>query len=323
MGLPSARSPRFELPAPSAQQGTDASGTGPGIETLVVLLGSNNALQAVTRLEVRWSGDGYADFAQKGAFSVWRPEHFAAEWGLLVDELRRIKARHVIVGTVPSVTIAPIARGVRGKVRLGSRYYPYYTRPWIRDEDFDPSSDPHLTEDEARAVDSAVDAYNKTIIDSVAAAREAGLDWYLFDLGGFLDRLASKRYLTDPAARPAWWTPYPLPPELAALDPVPNTRFFASGPDGRTDGGLFSLDGIHPTTIGYGLIAQEVIAIMNLAQVEFRLPSGDRRTEPGAVDFSRVVASDTLITRPPKSLGGQMATLGWLDDKLDWVRVLF
>ena len=304
-------------------EGTDASGTGPGIETLVVLLGSNNALQAVTRLEVRWSGDGYADFAQKGAFSVWRPEHFAAEWGLLVDELRRIKARHVIVGTVPSVTIAPIARGVRGKVRLGSRYYPYYTRPWIRDEDFDPSSDPHLTEDEARAVDSAVDAYNKTIIDSVAAAREAGLDWYLFDLGGFLDRLASKRYLTDPAARPAWWTPYPLPPELAALDPVPNTRFFASGPDGRTDGGLFSLDGIHPTTIGYGLIAQEVIAIMNLAQVEFRLPSGDRRTEPGAVDFSRVVASDTLITRPPKSLGGQMATLGWLDDKLDWVRVLF
>ena len=61
-------------------EGTDASGTGPGIETLVVLLGSNNALQAVTRLEVRWSGDGYADVAQKGAFSVWRPEHFAAEW---------------------------------------------------------------------------------------------------------------------------------------------------------------------------------------------------------------------------------------------------
>ena len=62
---------------------------------------------------------------------------------------------------------------------------------------------------------------------------------------------------------------------------------------------------------------------MNLAQVEFRLPSGDRRTEPAGVDFSRVLASDTLLTRPPKSLGGQMATLGWLDDRLDWVRVLF
>jgi hypothetical protein len=304
-------------------QGTDASAAGPGIETLVVLLGSNNALQAVTKLELRWSGDGYADVAKKGAFTVWRPEHFAAEWRLLVAELRRIRARHVIVGTVPSVTIAPVARGVHGKVRLGSRYFPYYTRPWIRDEDFDPTSDPHLTEDEARAVDSAIDAYNETIVESVASARQDGLDWYLFDLGGLLDRLASKRYLSDPAARPDWWTPYPLPPELASLEPVPNTRFFASGPGGRTDGGLFSLDGIHPTTIGYGVIAHEVIAIMNLALVEFRRPTGERKAGPGAVDFGRVLASDTLISRPPTSLAGQMATLGWLDEKLDWVHRLF
>ena len=193
-----------------------------------MLLGSNNALQAVTRLEVRWSGEGYADLAQKGAFSVWRPEHFAAEWGLLVEQLRRIRARHVIVGTVPSVTIAPIARGVRGKVRLGSRYYPYYTRPWIRDEDFDPSSDPHLTEDEARAVDSAVDAYNKTIIDSVAAAREAGLDWYLFDLGGFLDRLASKRYLSTPRPGRPGGRPIRCRPSW-----LPSTRFRTRGSSRR------------------------------------------------------------------------------------------
>jgi hypothetical protein len=304
-------------------QGTDVSRAGPGIETLVVLLGSNNALQAVTKLKVAWSGNDYADIAKKGAYTVWRPEHFAAEWAQIVAELRRIRARHVIVGTVPAVTIAPIARGVRGKVRLGSRYFPYYTRPWIRDDDFDPDSDPHLTDDDARAVDSAIDAYNETIIQSVAAARQDGLDWYLFDVGGFLDRLASKRYLADPAARPDWWTPYPLPPELARLDPVPNTRFFASGPTGRTDGGLFSLDGIHPTTIGYGLIAHEVIAIMNLAQVEFRWPTGEPKQAPGAVDFTRVLGSDTLINRPPTSLAGQMATLGWFDDKLDWVHALF
>ena len=304
-------------------QGTDASDTGPGIETLVVLLGSNNALQAVTKLKALWSGPGYDDVAKKGAFTVWRPEHFAAEWRLLIAELRRIRARHVIVGTVPAVTIAPIARGVSGKIQFGSRYFPYYTRPWIRDEDFDPDSDPHLTAAEARAIDSAIDAYNRTIIDSVAAAREDGLDWYLFDLGGLLDRLASKRYLADPAARPDWWTPYPLPPELATLEPVPNTRFFASGPNGRTDGGLFSLDGIHPTTIAYGVIAHEVIGIMNLAQVEFRWPSGERKLRPGAVDFARVLASDTLINRPPTSLTGQMATLGWLDERLDWARRLF
>ena len=327
--LETARTPGNRLLTPPGaarvlgDQGTDASDAGPGIETLVVLLGSNNALQAVTKLKVAWSGAGYDDIEKKGAFTVWRPEHFADEWALLVAELRRIKARHVIVGTVPAVTIAPIARGVRGKVRLGSRYFPYYTRPWIRDEDFDADSDPHLTEDEARAVDSAIDAYNRTIIDSVAAAREDGLDWYLFDLGGFLDRLASKRYLADPAARPDWWTPYTLPPELESLDPVPNTRFFASGPDGRTDGGLFSLDGIHPTTISYGVIAHEVIQIMNLAGVQFRTPTGAPKPGPGAVDFSRVLASDTLINRPPTSLSGNLATLGWLDDKVDWVRALF
>jgi hypothetical protein len=305
------------------EQGTDASDSGPGIETLTVLLGSNNALHAVTKLKLAWSGAGYDDIERKGAYTVWRPEHFAAEWKLVVAQLQRVKARHVIVGTVPSVTIAPIARGVRGKVRLGSRYFPYYTRPWIRDEDFDEDSDPHLTEVQARAIDSAIDAYNRTIIDSVAAARESGLDWYLFDLGGLLDRLASKRYLSDPAARPDWWTPYPLPPELDSLDPVPNTRFFASGPAGRTDGGLFSLDGIHPTTIAYGVIAHEVIQIMNLARVEFRTPTGEPKPGLGAVDFSRVLASDTLINRPPTSLSGNLATLGWLDDKLDWVRALF
>src|SRR5207342_184308 len=100
--------------------------------------------------------------------------------------------------------------------------------------------------------------FNATIIASVREARQDGLDWYVFELGGLLERLASKRYLASPAAQPVWWREYKLPPELASLSPEPNTRFFASGPSGRTDGGLFSLDGIHPTTSAYGVIAHEV-----------------------------------------------------------------
>ena len=68
-----------------------------------------------------------------------------------------------------------------------------------------------------------------------------------------------------------------LPPELLALDPVPTTRFFHSGPQGRTDGGLFALDGVHPTTIGYGIIAQEVIRIMDDAGVTFTGPGAGGR----------------------------------------------
>jgi hypothetical protein len=39
-------------------------------------------------------------------------------------------------------------------------------------------------------------------IDSVRTARADGLDWRLFDLGGLLDSLATRRYVTDPDARP-------------------------------------------------------------------------------------------------------------------------
>jgi hypothetical protein len=114
-----------------------------------------------------------------------------------------------------------------------------------------------------------------------------------------------------------------LVPAVKADWPASIRGSFASGPAGRTDGGLFSPDGIHATTIAYGLIAHEVIRVMNLAKVEFRAPTGDPKPRPGAVDFSRVLASDTLINRPPTSLSGNLATLGWLDDKLDWVQALF
>ncbi len=87
---------------------------------------------------------------------------------MLRAEVERVAARHVIWATVPHVTVAPIARGVGGKVAPGSRYFPYYTRPWVADADFDPDEDPHITAAEARAVDYAIDLYNEAITDTVA-----------------------------------------------------------------------------------------------------------------------------------------------------------
>jgi len=296
-----------------------------GIECLVVVLGSNNALGSVLSLEPAWTPSNYAKLspaerakARQGC-NLWRPSAFEADWADLVAGLRTIKAQHVVVATVPSVTIAPIARGTHQKVRPDSRYFPYYTRPWVDDDDFDPRHDPHLTEDEVRAIDSAIDSYNETIIASVREAREDGLDWHLFDMGGVLDRLAVRRYINSPWARPAWWTPYELPDALTRLDPVPNTRFFRAGPTGRTDGGLFSLDGVHPTTVGYGILAQEVISILSSAGVEFRDRHGSPRTGPITVDFDRLLRADTLVSDPPISITGSLGLLGWLDERLDWV----
>jgi hypothetical protein len=309
------------------EQGTDKDPAGDGIETLIVMLGANNALGTVVRLEVKWStAPDYQDLQKKSAFTIWNPAHFAIELASLVNEVKKIHARHVIWCTVPHVTIAPIARGVgTDKVRRGSRYFPYYTRPWISDRDFNASDDPNITGQQARAIDSAIDQYNKAIANAVKAARRDDLrDWYLLDVAGLLDRLASRRYITDPAARPGWWTPYELPPALKRLIPPPDSRFFASGPHGRLTGGLFALDGVHPTTIGYGIVAQEIINIMQRAGVKFYLGDGKtQRRGPVQVDFDRLIRQDTLISNPPTSIASDLAVIGWLDERFECLKKLF
>ena len=296
-----------------------------GIETLVVFLGGNNALQTVTRLRVVWTGDDFQDLDRKGRYTVWRPEHFAVELAELVAAVKAIGARHTIWCTVPHVTIPPIVRGLGAKVRPGSRYFPYYARPWVQDRQFDPGRDEHLTEPQARAVDAAIDLYNEDIEQVVRDARTGAggtdpRDWFLLDVAGVLDRLASRRYITDPNARPTWWRPYPLPPALARLRPVPDSQFLVGdGRGGRGAGGLFSLDGVNPTTVGYGLIAQEVVDVMQIAGVHFKNRSGQTKPGPILVDFERLVRRDTLLTRPPQNLDSALDILGWADEHFGWV----
>ena len=54
---------------------------------------------------------------------------------------------------------------------------------------------------------------------------------------------------------------YVLPAPIDDLD----SRFFRSDAGGRREGGLFGLDGIHPTTSGYGIIAQAVLDVLDPA----------------------------------------------------------
>lgn len=293
-----------------------------GIETLLVFLGANNALRTVTELRVAWSGDNFRDLEAKREYTVWRPEHFDAEFADIVARLRAIEARHVIVCTVPQVTIAPIARGLGPK--NGSRYFSHYVRPWVDERRFSAARDEHITGAQAHMVDTAIDLYNTTITRAVAAARDDGLDWYLLDVAGILDRLAARRYVDDLEARPAWWEPYPLPPVLAELVPVPDTRFLtADGRGGRSAGGLFSLDGVHPTTVGYGVLAQEIIDVMVRAGVEFRNRNGTVRTGRVDVDFARLLRLDTLVGTPPQNIDSTLAVLGWVDEVLDLFGVGF
>jgi hypothetical protein len=265
-------------------------GANGGIGTLVVMLGANNALDAVVSKDVSWSDVGYDDLDTNSQYNVWRPTHFAHEYDELVGRLRGIPTQRVILATVPHVTIAPIAYGVNPehpgeKWRTGSRYFPYYTDPWIEETHFKPSKHRHLTHQQARAIDSAIDQYNGTICDAVRAARHDGRDWFVFDLCGLLDALAYRRYAADDdAAKKNGWVQYQLPPELADLD----TRRFDADEDGRHAGGLIGLDMIHPTISGYGVVAHEVLAVLATAGIA---------STP--IDFAAVRASDTLVSDPP------------------------
>jgi hypothetical protein len=261
-----------------------------GIDTLVVAVGANNALRTVVDKRVEWSGPGFDDLDLKEHYSVWRPIHFAAEYAELVRVVRTIDARRLVLATVPHVTIAPIAQGVNPenpgrKWRTGSRYFPYYTDPWIDEEDLRPDRHRHLTHQQARAVDSAVDQYNDTVAKAVRAARIEGRDWLLFDLCAVLDGLARRRFSDDAtAADRNGWRRYPLPPPLADLD----TRFFRSDRHGRSQGGLFGLDGVHPTTSAYSIAAAAFLHVLAVDGV----PSVP-------VDFAEIRAQDTLNQEPP------------------------
>jgi hypothetical protein len=309
--------------------GTPETG-GDGIETLVVMIGANNILGTVSGLKINWSGNDYKDLEAKKSYNAWLPNHFASEFDELVDRVQKIKARHVIWCTVPHVTVPPIARGIGAKARPGSRYFPYYTRPWIKEDKFNADEDECLTENQARALDSVVDSYNAHVAKRLREHRQAGKDWYVFDLCALLDRVAARRYIKDPQARPDWWMPYDLPAALQALNPPPDSQFFRSALDPatqksqRTTGGIFSLDGIHPTTIAYGIIAQEIINIMQQAGVKFYYGNNSKeRVGPVRVDFQRLIKLDTLVSDPPISLTNNLEIVGWLDEQLDILRRIF
>jgi hypothetical protein len=284
-----------------------------GIETLCLWIGPNNALGTVVDLRIRLSGPGFDDLDGKAAFTLWRPEHFRSELALVAQEARRVRAAHVLWGTVPHVTIPPITRGLGEPLAECGRYFSVYARPWHDERSFDDDVDRHLTGLDAWLIDTVIDQYNLAIEAMVADARRDGLDWRVVDLCAVLDRLAVRRN-HELGAPPAWVTDYPMPPGYEGLD----TRFFTSDDDGRLEqGGLFGLDGVHPTTAGYGIAAEEFVKVMAGAGVDFSAgPDGP------TVDFARVLAADTLLSDIPPRVGSILRLLRKLDHRANLIQRL-
>jgi hypothetical protein len=178
--------------------------------------------------------------------------------------------------------------------RLG--YFDYYTRFWIWDEDFDPDKHPHLTKDQAIQLDLAMDEYNE-IIKKLAS--EYG--WTVVPMAKNVAGLARRR-LGGELVRDL---PKGLADALRKQESTAHlvddnneinltTDFLRLDDNGKLyKGGIFSLDGLHPTTIGYGLMANVYLKTMAKAGVKFQR----------SIDWDEVVREDTLISNPPKLLG--------------------
>ncbi|RNC84507.1 MAG: hypothetical protein ED557_05875 [Balneola sp.] len=279
-----------------------------GIENLIVCIGHNNALGAVVNLNLTWSEpEDLESFMAFRKHSIYRPEHFELDYRKLAERVKKIGAERVFVPTIPYPTIPPVCRGVNSEFssnHLG--YFDYYTRFWIWDEDFDPEKHPHLTKDEAIQIDFTVDEFN-SIIRKVA--REYG--WHVVPMAKNVASMARRR-LGGELLRS-----YP-DDFIAALKRNPNTEHLVDEHNEAlisTDfirvkketgkihkGGVFSLDGLHPTTIGYGLMANVYREVMRKAGVKFQKP----------IDWDLIIREDSLVTDPPILLAELKLVLRYL-----------
>ncbi|NGP75412.1 hypothetical protein G3570_02120 [Balneolaceae bacterium YR4-1] len=266
-----------------------------GIENLIATMGHNNVIGAVTDLRFNYSeDDNLESFPSERNFTVYRPEHFEMEYRKFAEKVSQIGAERVITQTIPYVTIPPVTRGVNEDRSIkDTTYFDYYTRFWIWDSDFDPERHPYLTREQAIKLDRHVDNYNNVIRE---VADEYG--WITVPLNKYVSAIARRR------RKGGITIPYPedFIQALKANEATSHLVDENGNPGISTDylrldnetgkvyqGGIFSLDGIHPTTIGYGLIAHVYYETMEHHGVKFQKP----------LDWNNIINNDSLVTNPP------------------------
>ena len=287
------------------------------IDILLVWLGNNDALQTVLHMELGEMPENFrgTEALQRIGMRLTSKAQFERDFDRLVAQLDNILAsakgrRQVYVGTVPHVTIPPVTTGL-GEMVDGyfEAYGRFYRNPGS-------SGGTVLTRAEVRHIDERIDDFNATI---TARAKERG--WTVIDTVGIIDRLAVKRngYLMAPgqalrndlAAR--GYNQHPL----LELDPVPSLLGYqvARTDDGpaRAGGGIFGLDYVHPSTVGYALIAEHFLDMIKLNNPH------DQHIQEAQVDWESVLAIDDLFSAPPglwHDLSAKLERGAWLWDRL-------
>lgn len=273
-----------------------------GVENLLLFLGANNALGTVLSLEIKQtSGDQSIvldeNREKRAKKNLWHPRDFETEYGLLLQKIMAAMAGNrepewnCFVGTIPLVTIAPVIKGF-GEARIikdpgGTdrtfRYYQYYCYFPLSPEAA-LKSERYLKFRDALFIDKSIIQFNliiRKLIDK-ANASLGRTAFHIVDISESLTQMAWKRNSGEPI--------YDYPDYFQWLYPPVDTKYYHANDKGELEkGGVFSLDGIHPSALGQGLVAWEFLKKMQKTGVAGK----------GAeIDWERIQGRDTLREKP-------------------------
>ena len=264
-----------------------------GVENLIIWLGSNDCLDTVVSLKLRdmTSPVDNNDSIERRKYNLTHPDVFEGDYTAFINRVKSTISddTKVFVGTIPEVTIPPITQGLGF---FDGNYFDNYGRFFADDSNFSRFLHPHLTREEAMLIDRRIGDFNQIIKTLVA---NQGENWHIVDTGQILKDLAVKRNnaLDTPerVLRDYYGKLDIADHPLLRLDPIPSTLRLDTQDNQRDRGGFFSLDCVHPTTIGYGIIAEAFLRTMNFAGVE--------NADPIRLNWAEIINQDTLLQSPP------------------------
>jgi hypothetical protein len=294
-----------------------------GVENLILWLGANNALGTVVGLKIKQTPNDptrrphLLTHEQREGWTLWHPDDFKAEYTEFLNRVDAAMRRNtepkwkVFIGNVPPVTIAPLAKGVGPTYRITRKhsttgedetsvYYKYYVY-FLFEEDLVHRNDGlYLTLEDVVHIDDTIREYNATIRALVEAKNAAHQEerYHIVDIFQMFQDIALKR--NAGAVR------YDFPKYFDFIYPKVDTRYYHADANGRLrQGGLSSLDGVHPSAIGHGLLAREFLKVMREAGV----------IDDIELDWEMIFASDRLYSEPIKIMQ-EIYEHTWLAEKL-------
>lgn len=269
-----------------------------GLDVLILFLGSNDCLGTVLSLEVNdMEGTSSGDvpknpIERRARFNLTSDKQFGKDFKQLVKRLDEIlpEETKVFVGTIPFVTIPPVTRGIG---TMEGRYFEYYARFFLTDGPFSPSLHKHLRREQIIAIDKRIESFNKTISEQAEDN-----DWTVVPTGNLLSSLAVRRQHLEgspnQALRDYFASKGVSDHPLLRLNPPPSILKLETDELGsRRSGGLFSLDCVHPSTIGYGLLAELFLESMQ--------KEGIPNADPRRINWARIIQQDRLLQSCPKT----------------------